>query len=119
VSALVQQLGYPRDFSKQLRERLARGLSLDAGLQELRSAGASIMECIAATKRVRGCNLAEAKRLVHFSPAWADVAKRAEAVWADLEEELNKNAEAGASPDGDPASRSDNPGVTDGSPSVS
>src|SRR4051794_10235057 len=94
---------YPRDFTKQLRDGLARGLTLDSALQELRSEGASIIESIAATRRVRGCDLGEAKRLVHFSPVWADIAKQAEAMWASLEEELNKIPEPSASPNGGPA----------------
>lgn len=110
---------YPRDFTKQLRQRLARGLTLDAALQELRSEGASILESIAATKRVRGCDLGEAKRLVHFSPVWADVAKQAEAMWAGLEEELNKIAEPSASPNGGPEQPLGNSEAGGGPPSVS
>jgi hypothetical protein len=110
---------YPRDFSKQLRSRLAEGLVLDDALGELRSSGASIIECIAATKRALGCDLGEAKRLVHFSPSWADVAKRSEAMWAELEEELDKNAEPGAPPNGGPAKPLGNSGAVEGPPSVS
>ncbi len=110
---------FPRDFSKQLRSRLAEGLTLDAALRELRSSGASIIECITATKKVRGCDLAEAKRLIHDSTAWADVVERTDAMWAELVEELDRNAEPGAAPNGGPATRLGNPGVAEGPPSVS
>ena len=84
---------YPRDFGKQLRSLLAEGHVLDAALQKMRSEGASIIECIMATKRVRGCNLAEAKRLIHDSTAWADVIERTDVMWAELAEELDRIAE--------------------------
>jgi hypothetical protein len=83
---------YPRDFSKQLRSRLADGLVLDDALSELRSSGASIIECIVATKRIRGCDLVEAKTLIHQSKAWADVTGPTE-MWAELAAGLDDNAE--------------------------
>jgi len=110
---------YPRDFSKQLRRRLAEGLTLDASMRELRSSGASIIECIVATKCVRSCDLAEAKRLIHDSTVWTDVIERADAMWDELEEELDKNVEPGAAPNGGPATQLGNSDVTEGPPSVS
>jgi hypothetical protein len=89
---------YPRDFSKQLRSQLAKGITLDAALRELRSDGASIIECIKSTKSALGCDPAEAKRLIHDSTAWADVVKRTDAMWAEFAEELDKNVEPSASP---------------------
>lgn len=89
---------YPRDVSKKLRGLLAEGHTLDAALQKMRSEGASIIECIMATKRVRGCDLAEAKRLIHDSTAWADVVERTDAMWAELDEELDRITEAGIEP---------------------
>ena len=109
----------PRDFSKQLRNRLAQGAALDDVLRDLRVSGASIIECIVATKKARGCDLAEAKKLIHGSTAWADVIQRTDAMWDELEAELNKNTEPGASPNGGPDMRLRNSGETEGPPSVS
>ena len=83
----------PRDFSKLLRRRLADGRVFDDALRDLRAAGASIIESIGAVKHVRGCDLMEAKRLVHHSEAWADVTKPTEAMWAQLAEDIEKDAE--------------------------
>ena len=110
---------FPRDFSKQLRRRLAEGLTLDASLREMRSEGVSIIECIVATKNVRGCDLAEAKRLIHGSTAWTDVIERTDAMWDELEHELDRNVEPSAAPNGGPATRLGNSGATEGPPSVS
>jgi hypothetical protein len=87
---------FSRDFTKHLRRRLAEGLTLDAALRELRSVGVSIIECVVATKNVRGCDLAEAKRLIHDSTAWADVIERTDAMWDKLADEIDGNVE----PDG-------------------
>jgi hypothetical protein len=104
-----------RDFSKQLHRRLAEGVALDAALRELRLAEASIIECITAIKSVRGCDLAEAKKLIHDSTAWADVIKRTDGMWANLAEELDSNAEPTAAPtngSATSAARSGNPDDT-------
>ena len=61
------------------------GASLDAALGELRTSGASIMESIVTVRSVRGCDLKEAKRLVHFSPAWADVREQNEKFHEEIE----------------------------------
>jgi hypothetical protein len=110
---------YPRDFSKLFRRRLAEGRVFDDALRDLRAAGASIIESIAAVKRVRGCDLVEAKTLVHHSEAWADVTKPTEAMWAQLAEELERNAEPGAPPSGGPAESPGKSGASGGPPSVS
>jgi hypothetical protein len=60
------------DRSKELRRKLAEGQTLDQALGELRGAGASIFDCVASVKTFRHCELAEAKRLVESSSAWAD-----------------------------------------------
>jgi hypothetical protein len=39
----------PHDYSKQMRNLLADGLTLDAALQKLRNVGASLFEAIRAT----------------------------------------------------------------------
>jgi ribosomal protein L7/L12 len=41
----------------------------------LRSQSASIMDCIKVMREVLGISLGEAKQLVHFSNAWADLRK--------------------------------------------
>ena len=75
----------PRDLSAELRKLLGSDASLDAALGTLRANGASIVECIISVRSVRGCDLAEAKRVVHFSPAWADVRAQNEEFQAELE----------------------------------
>jgi hypothetical protein len=108
-----------RDFSKLFRIRLASGRVFDDALRDVRAAGASIVESIVAVKHVRGCDLVEAKRLVHQSEAWADVAKSTEAMWAQLAEEFEKAAGPSAPPNGGPAQPFGNSNVSGGPPSVS
>ena len=75
----------PRDFGHELRRRLDEGATLDVALGELRSSGASIVESIVSVRFARGCDLAEAKRLVHFSPIWADVRAQNEKFHEELD----------------------------------
>ena len=75
----------PRDLSSELRELLGGGASLDIALSQLRANGTSIVESIISVRSVRGCDLAEAKRLVHLSPAWADVRALNDQFHAELE----------------------------------
>jgi hypothetical protein len=75
----------PRDLSSELRELLRGGASLDTALSQLRANGASIVESIVSIRSVRGCDLVEAKRLVHLSPAWADVRALNDQFHAELE----------------------------------
>ncbi|APV48315.1 hypothetical protein BWI17_00625 [Betaproteobacteria bacterium GR16-43] len=75
----------PRNFGSELRRRLEEGASLDTGLGELRTSGASIMESIVSVRSARHCDLAEAKRLVHLSPVWADVMAQNEKLHEELE----------------------------------
>ncbi len=44
----------------------------DDVLAQLRADGFSVIEAIKITRAVRQVDLAEAKRMVHSSPAWAD-----------------------------------------------
>lgn len=76
---------HPRDFSDELRQHLRGGATLDAALRVLRANGASVIECIVAVRWVRGCDLEEAKRVVHASPVWADVAAQNEKLYEELE----------------------------------
>jgi ribosomal protein L7/L12 len=60
-------------YEDQLRRKLDERVDLDVALEALRAAGASKVESIACVRSVCGCDLAEAKRLVHLSLAWDDV----------------------------------------------
>ena len=85
---------YLRDFSTQLRRSLVDGADMESSLQALRAAGATIFESMAAVRSVRRCDLAEAKRLVHYSKTWTDVREETE---RSLRRELEESAEPGAS----------------------
>ena len=76
---------FPFAYSKQLRDKLANSKSLDNALLELRAEGASILQCVAAVENVQKCGLAQANRLVHFSPAWADMRAANEKLHEELE----------------------------------
>jgi hypothetical protein len=60
------------DYSKDLRRKLAEGRTLDEAFAELRTAGASIIDCIVSVRTFRRCEIAEAKQIVEASPAWSD-----------------------------------------------
>jgi len=75
------------NLSKDLRRMLADGKTMDQALSELRSIGATIFDCIASVRSVRGCEIHEAKELVESSPTWADMRERTEASWRALDEE--------------------------------
>jgi hypothetical protein len=60
------------DYSKDLRRKLADGRTLDEALTELRTAGASIFDCIVSVRTFRRCEIAEAKQIVETSAAWSD-----------------------------------------------
>ena len=66
------------------------GLPLEESLSRLRSKGASIIECIVAVKEETGCELGEAKRVVHQSKTWRDVAGVTEVIWDELITALEK-----------------------------
>lgn len=72
------------DYSKDLRQKLAAGKTLDEALAELRASGVSIFDCIASVRSFQRCSLEEAKRLVESSAAWADVRKATEDSFRDL-----------------------------------
>ena len=74
----------PRDFSKLLRSELASGKVLDEALATLRADGASKVNGIKTLLSVRQYSLAEAKRVVHQSTAWADTRQRDEAIWDEI-----------------------------------
>lgn len=59
-------------FVELTRARLAAGVGLDDVLGELRRHDLSKIDSIRVVRDATGMALAEAKRLVHNSPAWAD-----------------------------------------------
>lgn len=75
------------DYSKDLRRKLADGKSFDVALGELRTAGASIFDCIASVRSFQRCDLAEAKRLVESSSAWRDVQAATDKFYRDLSDD--------------------------------
>ena len=81
---------FPRRFTQDLKSMREAGLSLEDSLSRLRSKGASIIECIAAVKEETACELGAAKRVVHQSKTWRDVAEATEAMWDELISELEK-----------------------------
>lgn len=78
-------------FTKELKAMQESGLPLEKCLSQLRSMGASILECIVAVKEVSGCELSGAKKLVHTSKAWHDVAEATDKMWDDLIHEIEKD----------------------------
>lgn len=76
----------PLDYSKDLRRALADGKTLDEALAALRARGVSILECIISVQKFRRCGLAEAKKLVHFSDAWADMREQHDQFHRELEQ---------------------------------
>ena len=106
---------YLRDFSKELRRSLANGADMETSLQALRAAGATIFESMAAVRSVRPCDLAEAKRLVHYSKTWTDVREETERT---LRREFEESAEPGASPNGGPGAAAGGSAVSERPPSV-
>jgi hypothetical protein len=78
------------DYSKDLRRKLAEAKTLDQGLRELRDAGASIFDCIASVRSLHHCDLAEAKRTVESSSAWADVVDATNESFRELSGDENK-----------------------------
>ena len=74
------------NYSKDLEHLLAGSTSLDAALSAIREKGASKIESINAVRDIRQCSLSDAKKIVHFSPSWADVRESHE----ELHRELGK-----------------------------
>lgn len=80
----------PHDYSTDFRQKLAEGKTTDDALVELRAAGASVCESIFAVEKVRHCGLAEAKKTVHFSPAWSDMREQHERFHAELDDAFQR-----------------------------
>ncbi|HXR06361.1 MAG TPA: hypothetical protein VN765_03465 [Candidatus Acidoferrum sp.] len=80
------------EYSKDLRRKLAEGKAFDEALRELRTAGASIFDCVASVRSFRRCDLMEAKQLVESSSAWSDVRIAPEEFYRELNRNENREA---------------------------
>ena len=78
------------DYSKDLRRKLADGKTLDQSLAELRSAGATITDCVVSVRNFSRCEIIEAKRIVESSPAWSDHRNIGEELLRDASESQDK-----------------------------
>jgi hypothetical protein len=72
-------------YEGMLRRSLEGGATMDQAIDELRLADASVIDCIKAVHTVRACDLGEAKRMVHCSPAWEELRKPHDSFHDDLE----------------------------------
>ena len=66
------------------------GIPFEEALSRLRADGVTIVQSMAIVKEAQRCELAEAKRLVHTSRTWRDVAEATEKMWDDALDELKK-----------------------------
>ncbi len=65
------------------------GVLTETTLAQLREEGASKIDCIRVLHDAAGMSLADAKRTVHFSAAWADAKEQDEKFWDELESGLS------------------------------
>jgi hypothetical protein len=61
-----------------------RGATIEDVLRVLRDGGFSQIHSIKALVDLGQANLADAKRIVHYSSTWADARERNEELWRDL-----------------------------------
>lgn len=85
----------PADYSKDLRRLTAGGKTLDEALAVLRARGISKVISVIAVRNFLRSDLAEAKRIVHFSSTWADLREEHERFHADLERALDEYQDSG------------------------
>jgi hypothetical protein len=76
-------------FDEMLRCSIESGATLDQGIAELRTAHASVIDCIKAVRVVLLCDLGEAKRIVHCSSAWEDSREKHDRFHDEIERTLN------------------------------
>ena len=85
----------PSDTRRRLEGRIEavrlhrEGRPLDEILHALRAMGCSKIDSIFVLRQSLGVELPEAKKLVHFSSAWADVLERDERIWDEAEQALS------------------------------
>ena len=76
-------MAIPRRFNHPYRTLRESGLDRDAALAEIRKVGASFVESMVAVVDVDGLSIADSKRAVHESAAWADERDFQERFWAE------------------------------------
>lgn len=76
-------------FDEMLRRSIESGATLEQGIAELRTAHASVIDCIMAVRFVRACDLGEAKQIVHCSSAWEDMREKHDRFHDEIERTLN------------------------------
>jgi hypothetical protein len=67
------------------RRLKAEGATTEKLLQAFRSSGVDIIGCMRLLTEINGLSLAEAKKVVHFSEAWADLREEHERFHERLE----------------------------------
>lgn len=82
---MIDAAGYER-FLAEARASLAAGTGLDDVLVVLRQRGFSPVDSIRAVRALTGASMAEAKEIVHVSPAWADTRERTDEFHRSLEQ---------------------------------
>ncbi|MEV5719399.1 hypothetical protein AB0L41_36410 [Amycolatopsis mediterranei] len=82
---MIDAAGYERLLA-EARTALAAGTGIDEVLGRLRRGGFSPVDSMRAVRALTGASMAEAKEVVHVSPAWADVRERADDFHRSLEE---------------------------------
>jgi ribosomal protein L7/L12 len=74
----------------ECKRRSEGGEEVEATIEYLRSSGCTKIDSIAVLKGTYGIGLAEAKKVVHFSPAWADTKDSDEKFHEDIVDALTK-----------------------------
>jgi ribosomal protein L7/L12 len=92
-----------RDAVRVVRERLDAGDELESVIATLRADGLTEIPCIRVIREALGVDLAEAKRLVMYSPAFADRREATEALQESLVGALREINEIEAPDQGGPA----------------
>ncbi|HSS77204.1 MAG TPA: hypothetical protein VLV54_10715 [Thermoanaerobaculia bacterium] len=86
-------MAYDRDqLLDEGRRLIGEGISTEDMLQFFRSNGATLSDSIRLVKLAKGVDLAEAKRIVHFSDTWKDFREDSEKLH-DLAERVAREFE--------------------------
>jgi ribosomal protein L7/L12 len=105
--------GMERDVVAPAREMLSNGHDIEAVVASLKQRGCSILESIKVVREITGSSLGDAKRVVHFSQAWAELRGAHENLHATLEATVaqEETISTGRGPDPRPAAQG--PGLRD------
>lgn len=87
---MIDEAGYDRLLARA-RIDLAAGATLDTALAALREGGFSRVDSVRAVRALTGASMADAKEIVHVSPAWADVRERDDEFHRSLERDLPRD----------------------------